>query len=226
MSLVRTRPSLATGVVFCEALELLAARATAAAPAAIPRAAAAVAASLWSLLSLLLAAESSDVLRWLSDTDRRSPLTRLSTRRSGGVAEWSERMLPGVSGRRFSGSGVRSRVMLVLDAERLATIALVSAGVMGDCEYWRCWCWWSALLSDTTRRSDATGVVAASAAPKFRSGAGSLSSCLVARFFTNDFCGSGVLGGGEGSRSLGVCPRTLLPGSGDLLGALCFSGVS
>lgn len=207
MSFVRTRPSLAMGVVFCEPLELLAARARAAAPAAIPRAAAAVAASLWSLSSSVL-------VRWLSDTDRRSPLTRLSTRRRGGVAEWSERMLPGVSGRKVSGSGVRCRVMLVLDADRLAIIALVSDGVMGDLEYWR-----SALLSEITRRSDTMGVSAAD----------SLSSCRVVRFLARVFCGSGVRGGGDGLRSFGVCPRALgvkLLGSTASLIVLCRSGVS
>ena len=58
------------------------------------------------------------MLRWLSD--RKSPLIRLSTLLSGGVLVPEDRMLPGESGRKFSGSGVLSREMLVFDAVRLA----------------------------------------------------------------------------------------------------------
>jgi hypothetical protein len=55
---------------------------------------------------------------------RKSPLIRLSTRRSWGgvgVGVPDGRMMPGLSGLNLSGSGVRRRERLVLDKDRRAT---------------------------------------------------------------------------------------------------------
>ena len=95
MSLARTRPSFATGVVVVKpplvleaspslSLEELLVEATAAAASpAAPKAAAPAKAAEGPGLGLGVAR--STWLRWLRD--RRSPLTRLSTRRRGGVAD-------------------------------------------------------------------------------------------------------------------------------------------
>ena len=226
MSLVRTRPSLATGVLFCEALEKSSAAASAApaAPTPATRAPAAPAAGI-SLAAVAPNEEEVGVasffssFRWLSDTDRRSLLTdRLSTRRKGGVAVY-ERVLPGESGRKFNGSGVRSRLMLVLDAD------LLGNGVSGDeVEAYDFFSVLAALLSEMLLRcwcSCCCGVDSAAAC-----------SCgvdLLDRFLMASFSGSGVWGGGDGSRSLGVpcdlmLSRRSLSAPGDLRRNLSLPG--
>lgn len=212
MSLVRTRPSLATtGVLFCEALEKSSAAASAApaAPTPATRAAAPAPAPapvpvpVVAGISLAAVAPNEEEVgvasffssfRWLSDADRRSLLTdRRSTRRKGGVPVY-ERMLPGESGRKFNGSGVRSRLMLVLDADLLVN------GVSGDeVEAYDCFSVLAALLlSEMLLRcwcSCCRGVDSAAC---------SCGVVLLDRFLMASFSGSGVWGGGDGSRSLGV----------------------
>ncbi len=206
MSLVRTRPSLATGVLFCEALEKSSAAASAApaAPTPATRAAAPAPAPVPVAAGISLAAVAPNEeevgvasffssFRWLSDADRRSLLTdRLSTRRKGGVPVY-ERMLPGESGRKFNGSGVRSRLMLVLDAD------LRGNGVSGEeVEAYDFFSVLAVLLSEMLLRcwcSCCCGVDSV------------VCSCgvgLLDRFLMASFSGSGVWGGGDGSRSLGV----------------------
>jgi hypothetical protein len=191
MSLARTRPSLATGVVFWAFLEISSEAPRTAAPAITPAAVAAVA----TLSLLALAARS----RWLRDTDRRSPLARLSIRRrSGGVPAYDRRLLAGLSDRKLSGSGVLRRDKLALDDARRAVGPLLSAA-LGD----GCGCW---LLSETLLCEAAKGAAGA------RLAVGSCCCCWRAdRFLTVIvFSGSGVFGVGDGSRSRGVSGPTTL----------------
>ncbi|KAK7988766.1 hypothetical protein PG989_009081 [Apiospora arundinis] len=117
----RTRPSLATGVVFWVARW----RSVLATKADLLLWRSASAEEEWRLELDLGAPRAPRAPRVPAvPRDRRSPLIR-SIRLSGGVLapeEWSRPfpVFPGLSGRNFSASGVRSLEMLVLDTDRLS----------------------------------------------------------------------------------------------------------
>jgi hypothetical protein len=103
--------------------------------------------------------------------DRRSPLTRLSTRRSGGVGLGLMLLMPGLLGRvvcSLSGSGVWRLARLVFDTDRLAAAAWDRLGVVGCGGWCWCWCWCTlTLLSETLRwlePAPATAIAPAAAA--------------------------------------------------------------
>ena len=140
--------------------------------------------------------------------ERRSPLIRLSTRRSGGV----EVRMPGLSGRNFSGSGVRRRERLVLETarrpgpSRILGVDWRDTGALSDTLRW------PATEAEEAGAAPGAGVGvesprrAANPAPAVTAAAAAPTGVRAPYCFRSLFSGSGVGPGVDGSLSTGV-PR-------------------